>query len=208
MGLWNRYAVPAIVSCACATKPAMRQRAKIVPAAAGEVLELGCGSGTNFAFYDPSRVTRLHAVEPAPGMVTRARAAAAQTAVADRVRFHQTGAENLPMEDASIDTAVITFVLCTIPDWRGALREVRRVLKPGGRVLFSEHGLAPDADVARRQHRFEPVWKRLLGGCHLTRSPADMLAAGGFRVERIETMYLPSTPRIAGFASWGTAVPA
>lgn len=207
MGLWERYAVPAIVSCACASKPVMRQRAKVVPAAAGEVLEVGCGSGTNFGFYDPARVARLHAVEPAPGMVARARRRAQGTGIVDRVQFHETGAERLPLADASIDTAVVTFVLCTIPDWQGALREVRRVLKPGGRVLFSEHGLAPDANVARRQQRIEPVWRRLFGGCHLTRDPAAMLAGTGFRVDRIETMYLPSTPRFAGFASWGSAVP-
>ncbi len=206
MGLWDRYAVPAIVSCACTSKPVMRQRAKVVPEASGAVLELGCGAGTNFAFYDPARVTRLHAVEPAPGMVARARERARHTAINDRVQFHEMGAESLPLESESIDTAVVTFVLCTIPDWRSALHEVRRVLKPGGRVLFSEHGLAPDADVARWQHRIEPVWKSLLGGCHLTRDPAAMLAASGFRVER-ETMYLPSTPRFAGFASWGAAVP-
>jgi ubiquinone/menaquinone biosynthesis C-methylase UbiE len=207
MGLWDRYAVPAIVSCACTSKPVMRQRAKVVPEAAGAVLELGCGSGTNFSFYDPARVTRLHAVEPAPGMVARARETARHTAITDRVQFHETGAENLLLEDESIDTAVITFVLCTIPDWGSALREVRRVLKPGGRVLFSEHGLAPDADVARWQQRIEPVWKRVFGGCHLTRQPAAMLANSGFRVDRLETMYLPSTPRFAGFASWGAAVP-
>jgi ubiquinone/menaquinone biosynthesis C-methylase UbiE len=206
MGLWDRYAVPAIVSCACTSKPVMRQRAKVVPEASGAVLELGCGAGTNFAFYNPARVTRLHAVEPAPGMVARARERARHTAITDRVQFHEMGAESLPLESESIDTAVVTFVLCTIPDWRSALHEVRRVLKPGGRVLFSEHGLAPDADVARWQHRIEPVWKSLLGGCHLTRDPAAMLAASGFRVER-ETMYLPSTPRFAGFASWGAAVP-
>jgi ubiquinone/menaquinone biosynthesis C-methylase UbiE len=186
----------------------MRQRAKVVPEAAGAVLELGCGSGTNFAFYDPSRVTRLHAVEPAPGMVARARETVRHTAIADRVQFHETGGESLPLEEDSIDTAVVTFVLCTIPDWHGALCEVRRVLKPGGRILFSEHGLAPDADVARWQQRIEPVWKRLLGGCHLTRNPTAMLANSGFRVDRVETMYLPSTPRFAGFASWGAAVPA
>ena len=109
------------------------------------------------------------------------------------------------MEDQSVDTAVVTFVLCTIPDWQSALRELRRVLKPGGKVLFSEHGLAPDAGVAKWQHRVEPVWKRLAGGCHLTRDTKQMFEAEGFGIDQYETMYLPNTPKIAGFAAWGSA---
>ncbi len=208
MGLWDRYAVPALVSCACATKPIMKQRQKVVPRAEGHVLELGSGAGANFPFYDKTRVERLYAVEPSPGMMARARVAADEAGLADRIEFLEMGAEHLPLRDASIDTAVITFVLCTIPDWRSALAEVRRVLKPGGRVLFSEHGLAPDPGVATWQRRIEPVWKPLLGGCHLTRSPVAMLADSGFRPEEVETMYLPSTPRMAGFVTWGSAVPA
>ncbi|MEL6286018.1 MAG: methyltransferase domain-containing protein, partial [Pseudomonadota bacterium] len=103
--------------------------------------------------------------------------------------------------------AVITFVLCTIPDWQGSLAEVRRVLKPGGKVLFSEHGLAPDAGVATWQRRVEPVWKRLAGGCHLTRDTGQLFRDAGFQLQDTETMYLPSTPRIAGFVSWGAARP-
>ena len=109
-------------------------------------------------------------------------------------------------EDNSIDTVVITFVLCTIPDWEAALKEVRRVLKPGGKILFSEHGLAPDEGVAKWQRRIEPIWKPLAGGCHLTRDTEAMLATAGFRLDEAETMYLPSTPKIAGFVSWGSAV--
>lgn len=206
MGLWDRYFVPALVSCACATKPIMKQRQKVVPRAHGHVLELGSGAGANFPFYDKTRVERLYAVEPSPGMMARAHAAAADSGLTDRTEFLEMGAEHLPLRDASIDTAVITFVLCTIPDWQGALAEVRRVVKPGGHVLFSEHGLAPDSDVATWQRRLEPVWRPLAGGCHLTRSPAAMLAGSGFRLEGAETMYLPSTPRVAGFVTWGSAV--
>ena len=206
MGLWDRYVVPALVSCACATKPIMKQRQKVVPRAYGHVLELGSGAGANFPFYDKSRVERLYAVEPSSGMMARAYIAAADAGLGDRTEFQEMGAEHLPLRDASIDTAVITFVLCTIPDWQGALAEVRRVLKPGGHVLFSEHGLAPDPGVATWQRRIEPVWKPLAGGCHLTRSPSAMLAGSGFRLEGVETMYLPSTPRVAGFVTWGSAV--
>ena len=103
---------------------------------------------------------------------------------------------------------MLTFVLCTIPDWRASLAEIRRVLKPGGRVLFSEHGLAPDAKIAKWQSRIEPVWKPLAGGCHLTRNIPELLEQGGFKIDRVETMYLPSTPKIAGFVSWGSAASA
>lgn len=184
----------------------MKQRAKIVPMAEGVVLELGCGSGTNFDLYDADKVTHLHAIEPSEGMIKRAAQSLEGHGMAAKTSLHQIGAEALPFDDDSIDTVVITFVLCTIPDWRSALSEVKRVLKPGGRALYSEHGLSPDEGVAKWQHRVEPVWKRLAGGCHLTRSTVDMLTEAGFMLDQHQTMYLPNTPRIAGYASWGHAV--
>ena len=183
----------------------MKQREKIVPEAEGVVLELGCGSGTNFDYYDASKVSHLHAIEPAEGMVKRARKAWAEGEHKTSCDIHCCGAEAVPLEDKSVDTAVVTFVLCTIPDWESSLSELRRVLKPGGKVLYSEHGLAPDEGVAKWQRRIEPVWKRLAGGCHLTRDTKTMLESSGFAVDRHETMYLPSTPKIAGFVSWGSA---
>lgn len=205
MGLWDKIVVEPMIACACSSKPIMKQREKVVPEAEGVVVELGCGSGTNFDLYDVHKVQRLHAVEPAEGMIKRAKTAMVGHRLDDRTQFHQAGAEALPLEDQSVDTAVVTFVLCTIPDWQGALSELRRVLKPGGRVLFSEHGLAPDAGVAKWQRRIEPVWKVMAGGCHLTRDTAKMLTGSGFDLEAHETMYLPSTPKIAGFAAWGSA---
>jgi ubiquinone/menaquinone biosynthesis C-methylase UbiE len=185
----------------------MKQRAKVVPQAEGVVLELGCGSGTNFALYDAGKVERLYALEPAAGMVVKARRTAGSLGIGRSIDFLETGAENIPLPDNSVDTAVITFVLCTIPDWQGALAETRRVLKPGGRILFSEHGLAPDEGVAKWQRRVEPVWKALAGGCHLTRDTVSLLHEGGFTTEDAETMYLPNTPKIAGYVSWGSARP-
>lgn len=204
-GLWERYVVPPLISCACSSKPIMKQRAKIVPEAEGVVLEIGCGSGTNFGLYDASKVKHLHAVEPAEGMVKRAQAEWAAQGTETPCDIHHCGAEAVPLDDASVDTAVVTFVLCTIPDWEASLAELRRVLKPGGRVLFSEHGRAPDEGVAKWQRRVEPVWKAMAGGCHLTRDTNEMLEAGGFKAETYETMYLPNTPKIAGFAAWGSA---
>lgn len=204
-GLWDRYVVPPLISCACASKPMMKQREKIVPEADGEVLEIGCGSGTNFDLYDDTKVKHLHAIEPSEGMVKRARKTLSECNCEISCDIHTCGAEALPLDDNSIDTAVVTFVLCTIPDWRASLDEVRRVLKPSGKILFSEHGLAPDESVSKWQHRVEPIWKRIGGGCHLTRDSKQMLESTGFTIDRYETMYLPSTPKIAGFASWGQA---
>lgn len=208
MGLWERYVVPGLVSCACSSKPIMKQRQKVVPKASGTVLELGCGSGTNFGYYDRSTVTRLHALEPSKGMIKRARKTAETLSFGKNIEFHEAGAEAVPLDDKSVDTAVITFVLCTIPDWQAALSEVRRVLKPGGQVLFSEHGLAPDAGIAKWQRRIEPIWKPLAGGCHLTRDVASLFVSSGFELTQAEAMYLPSTPKVAGYVSWGAAQPA
>ncbi len=205
MGLWDSLVVEPCVSLACTSKPIMKQRAKVVPQAEGVVLEIGCGSGTNFGMYDLDKVEHLHALEPAPGMLKRARKAVINTPLYGRTDFHEAGAEAVPLEENSVDTAIVTFVLCTIPDWQGALSEARRVLKPGGRLLFSEHGAAPDDGVAKWQRRFEPVWKVFAGGCHLTRDTGAMLTEGGFKLDQHETMYLPKTPRIAGFVSWGSA---
>ncbi|MFN7163750.1 MAG: class I SAM-dependent methyltransferase [Hyphomonas sp.] len=205
MNPWERYVVPNLIACACSTRPIMKQRAKVVPKADGIVLELGCGSGTNFAMYDAGKVEKLYALEPAPGMIVKARRTAGELGIGKSIEFLETGAENIPLPDNSVDTAVITFVLCTIPDWAGALAETRRVLKPGGRILFTEHGLAPDEGISKWQRRVEPVWKSIAGGCHLTRDTLSLLREGGFRSEDAETMYLPNTPKIAGFVSWGSA---
>ncbi len=205
MSPWERFVVPNLIACACASKPIMKQRAKVVPQAYGDVLELGCGSGTNFGFYQADRINRLYALEPAPGMMVKAKRVAASFPIGAKTEFLDAGAEAVPLADKSIDTVVITFVLCTIPDWESALKEVARVLKPGGIVLYSEHGLAPDENVARWQRRIEPIWKPLAGGCHLTRDTPSMFAASGFVLEGDANMYLPSTPQIAGFVRWGRA---
>jgi len=207
MNPWERYVVPGLVSCACSTRPIMKQREKIVPKAEGVVLEIGCGSGTNFDLYDAAKVEHLYALEPSPGMITKARRKAGELGIGRSIEFLETGAEAIPLADHSVDTAVITFVLCTIPDWRSALAETKRVLKPGGKILFSEHGRSPDEGVAKWQRRVEPVWKALAGGCHLTRDTLSLLTEAGFQPEGAETMYLPNTPKIAGYVSWGAARP-
>lgn len=206
MNPWERYVVPNLIAVACRSKPIMKQREKVVPLAEGRVLELGSGSGTNFKYYDTNKVDQLFALEPNEGMLKKAQRNAAPLGIGPGIKFLKAGAEAIPLEDNSIDTAVITFVLCTIPDWKAALEETRRVLKPGGKVLFSEHGLAPDDGVAKWQRRIEPVWKPLAGGCHLTRDIRALFEDSGFALD-VETMYLPNSPKFAGFVSWGAATP-
>lgn len=203
MNPYDRYVLPCIINCACGAKPIKYQRRKIVPRAEGVVLELGFGSGLNVPYYDASKVSRVYALEPEEGMLVRARKIAAHAPVPIEVLPEK--AEEISLPDHSVDTVLVTYALCTIPDPVSALRGARRVLKPGGKLLFCEHGLAPDANVQRTQRAVEPLWRRIAGGCRLTRDIPALVAAGGFHVADMESMYLPSTPRFAGFNYWGCA---
>lgn len=172
---------------------AMRQgrldayRQRLIPEAMGRVLEIGTGSGLNFRYYGPG-VERVIALEPSSRLLDMAaRSAAACRAPVDLVRAF---AEAIPLQDASVDTVVTTWTLCSIPDIGRALREMRRVLKPAGRLLFVEHGLAPDAGVRRWQDRLTPAWKRVGGGCHLNRGIPELIGREGFAIDRLETGYM------------------
>lgn len=205
MGLYDRYVLPCLIGRACSCKPVQGQRAKVVPQAAGVVLELGFGSGLNLPHYDRAKVSRLYALEPAVGMLARARDQIAKAAMPVEI-LHET-AERLSLPPASVDTVVVTYTLCSIPDPVAALEGARRALKPGGRLLFCEHGAAPDASVRRWQGRIEPVWRVIGGGCHLARDIPGLIRAGGFEIEQLDTMYLPGAPRWSGFNYWGAARP-
>lgn len=201
--LYDRFVLPKFLKCACSSRPVMKQRAKVVPRAEGRVLELGVGMGLNIGFYDPEAVTSITGVDPSPEL--RAIAMAAPRDPRLSLRVEDGTAEALPFEAGSFDSVVCTFTLCSVHTPSAALAEARRVLKPGGRFLFCEHGLAPDPGVAKWQRRIEPVWKRLAGGCHLTRPVTSAITAAGFTVRRSESMYLPGTPRFAGWSEWGEA---
>jgi len=201
--LYERWVFPWLISAACSAKPIVKQRAKIVPQASGRVLELGMGSGLNLPFYDAAKVSEVAAVEPSKELREKAEAAAATSGL--KVALRDGRAEALPYDAGSFDCVVCTFTLCSVQDPSASLAESRRVLKPGGRLLFCEHGLAPDAEVVKWQRRIEPVWKALACGCHLTRPVASAIEAAGFTVARKETMYLPGTPRWAGWNEWGVA---
>jgi ubiquinone/menaquinone biosynthesis C-methylase UbiE len=203
MSWYDRHVLPSVIGCACRTRALQRQRARIIPEASGEVLEIGVGGGANLRFYDPGRVTAVHGVDPSAGL--RAQAAAAPRPEGLTVVLTDGAAEALPYEDGRFDTVVCTFVLCSVTSPAAALGEARRVLKPGGLLLFCEHGLAPDRRVARFQRRIEPVWSPLAGGCRLTRSVLDELGAAGFRTERVQQRYLRKVPRFAGWITCGAA---
>lgn len=201
---YDRHILPRLLTSACSSPPMMRQRAKIVPRASGRVLELGIGMGLNLGFYDSSQVSTVVGVDPSSEL--RALALAAPRPPGLEVEVQDGTAESLPFEARAFDTVVCTFTLCSVHTPAAALAEARRVLKPGGRLLFCEHGLAPDADVAKWQRRVEPVWKRIAGGCHLTRPIASAITQAGFKLDWMEHMYVPKTPRIAGWNEWGAAV--
>jgi ubiquinone/menaquinone biosynthesis C-methylase UbiE len=202
MGLYSKYILPKVVHLACSTKPTMRQREKVVPLAKGRVLEIGIGSGLNLPYYDVSKVTKLWALDPSPEMTKLAERAV--RSVHFDVEFIDLPGGEIPLENKSVDTVLITYTLCTIPDTQPALREMARVLRAGGELVFCEHGAAPDSSVRRWQDRVNPIWRRLAGGCHLNRAIPDLIGQGGFRISRMETMYIPGW-RPACFNYWGTA---
>jgi ubiquinone/menaquinone biosynthesis C-methylase UbiE len=200
---YDRHIMPRLIGCACAAGPIMKQRAKVVPKAEGRVLELGIGGGLNLALYDPAKVSAVIGVDPSAEL--RARAEAAPRPDGLSVDIQDGKGEALPFEAGAFDTVVCTFTLCTVHQPEQVLAEARRVLKPGGVFLFCEHGLAPDAGIARWQHRLEPVWKPMAGGCHMTRPIASRIVDAGFVIDWTDSMYLPNTPRILGWNEWGAA---
>lgn len=204
MGFYDRHVLPRIVHLACSTRPAMRQRRKVVPRAHGQVLEIGIGSGLNLPFYDAARVSKVWGLEPSPEMRAMASKAAAKVPV--EVEMLAFAGHEIPLADHSVDTVVTTYTLCTIPDTAEALQQMRRVLRPGGELLFCEHGIAPDRGVRRQQDFINPLWRRLGGGCNLNRAIPELIEAGGFELNRLETMYIPGW-RPACFNYWGSAVP-
>lgn len=200
---WDRHIVPRLIKCACSQGQIMKVRSKVVPLAAGEVLELGCGGGINMEFYDPARVTRLAGIDPSPKLLEMTRAAAAERGIAADI---QGGVgEAMPFADASFDTVVTTFTLCSVADQAAVLSEIRRVLRPGGTALFLEHGAAPDAGVAKWQRRIEPIWKRIGGNCHLTRPITRSYETAGFAVDKLGEGFMPKSPRPMAWVEYGTA---
>lgn len=202
MSFYEDHCLPHLINLACNIKPVRKQREKVVPLAKGRVLEVGMGPGLNIPFYDPARVELVWGLEPAEGMRKKAAPLLAQAPF--DVEWLGLPGEEIPLDDNSADTVLLTYTLCTIPDWLTALEQMRRVLKPSGKLVFCEHGLAPDAGVQKWQQRLNPLWNRFAGGCHLNRPIPDYLRQAGFEIQSMDSMYIPG-PRIAAFNYWGIA---
>lgn len=200
--LYERHVLPRLIHAACGTRPIDRQRQKVVPAASGRVLEIGFGSGRNLPYYQPGQVRELLALEPSAELIAMAQSAIPAAGIP--VTELACGADAIPLPGQSVDTIVLTYTLCSIRETRLALSEMHRVLKPRGRLLFIEHGAAPDVSVRRWQGRLNPVWRRLSGGCRLDLEPPRELTAAGFTIGTLETRYLPGW-RPATFNYWGWA---
>lgn len=214
MGIYQRHILPRLIDLAMRGRVVEDERRRLLPAARGRVLEFGVGSGLNLPFYG-GEVTSIVGVDPSPELLAMAAKRASARGTSARrapptgaaVELIEAGAEALPIEDASIDTVVTTFTLCSIPEVEQALGEARRVLKPGGRLLFVEHGLAHHSPgVARWQHRLTPAWRCIAGGCHLDRPIADLIRESGFDFDRIDTGFIPG-PKPMTFLYRGSARP-
>jgi len=206
MGLqswYDAHIMPRLVGMACSQGQVMKRRSKVVPLARGDVFELGCGGGLNQQFYDNEAVTSFSGIDPHAGLLSWAKEAAEARGWPADIR--EGVGENIPFPDRSFDSVVCTFTLCSVDDPSQVMSEMRRILKPGGQLLFLEHGRAPDANVAKWQDRIEPVWKRMAGGCHLTRPIGSALRGAGFEVDPLGQGYLPKAPKFAMWNEWGIA---
>ncbi|KGD85818.1 class I SAM-dependent methyltransferase [Rhizobium sp. YS-1r] len=202
MGVYNDVILPKLCDLAMRNERLRPYRERVIGAAEGRVLEIGSGSGLNLPFYG-ARVREILALEPSPNLLALARSAP-QSAMP--VQFIEASAEAIPLDDGSVDTVVTTWTLCTIPGAAAALSEMRRVLKPGGKLLFVEHGRSPDRGVRWFQDGLTPVWRRISGGCHLNRPIRSMIEDGGFRIDRVETGYMQG-PKPMTFMYEGSARP-
>lgn len=202
MGLYDKYVLPNAIVWACKQKSSMKQREKIIPLAIGNVLEIGIGSGLNLPFYDKNKVTHLTAIDPSAAIWKKN--SFDTNTLGFKFDFMEAFSENIPAENNSFDTVVITYVLCTIQDTDKAFDEIKRVLKKDGKLLFCEHGKAPDKKIVRWQNMLNPFWKKIGGGCNLNRDIPFMIERNGFKILKLEKMYIPGW-KPASFNYWGIA---
>jgi len=203
MSFYENRILPHIIDRACSMGQIMKLRSQLVPQARGLVLEVGMGSAINMEFYDTDKVKMVYGLEPSAGMRRKAQSNLAKSPVT--VEWLDLPGEKIPLDDESVDTVLLTFTLCTIPDWNTALKQMFRVLKPGGELLFLEHGESPDEGIRKWQNRITPGWKKLAGGCHLNRNIAQLIRDAGFEITELENLYVPKAPKIAGYIYKGKA---
>jgi len=202
MNFYDRYCLPRVLDFACGMKAITRQREKVVPMAAGQVLEVGIGTGQNLCHYDKRKVQRLWGLDPAAEMQPLARKRMTRAGL--EVDMIPLSAEKIPQPDDRFDCIVLTYTLCSIPDPLAALSEMRRVLKPGGRLIYCEHGKSPDAGVHKWQERLTPTWRKIAGNCHIGRDIPALLQQAGFADPNMSQGYIPG-PKVLCYNYWGTA---
>jgi len=204
MGLYHKYVLPKIIDWTCKQKPNMRQREKVIPLATGNVLEIGIGSGLNLPLYNNENVNHLFAIDPSKEMWGEN--------IVDTMNLHfefefmEASAENIPADNHSFDTVVTTYTLCTIPNTSKAFEEIRRVLKPNGKLIFCEHGIAQEKAMQKWQNMINPLWKHLGGGCNLNRDIPSIISSNGFKMVNLESGYIPGW-KPGSFNYWGIAAP-
>lgn len=203
MSFYEDNILPHIINCGCSTDAVMKLRAKVVPLAYGNVLDVGMGSALNLDLYNQDKVVKVWGLEPSLGMRKKAEKNLNKSSV--EVEWLHLPGEKIPLDDNSIDSVVLTYTLCTIPDWRAAMQQIHRVLKPGGAIFFCEHGQAPDASVQKWQNRLNSFWAKMFGGCNLNRPVIDNIKAGGFSIDWCESNYMKGMPRFASYMTYGVA---
>ena len=207
MSFYEKYILPKFLDFACNLKGFQNKRSQIVPHAYGTVLEIGIGSGLNLDFYDFDKVDSVIGIDPALPSIAMARERTIKKGVNDKFSFMALSAESLPLKDNYFDSVVIAYSLCTIPNPEAALQEIKRVLKPEGRLLFMEHGLAPESSTQNWQHRLTPHWKKFAGGCHMNRDIESMLLNADFQFELLKKKYIKG-PKVLAFNYYGIALKA
>ena len=200
---YEKFILPKVLDICCSTKPITYQRNKIVPDAEGTILEIGIGSGLNIPYYQKSNIKKIYGLDPSPELCEIAKKTAHNNEI--EIDFLIEGAEEIKLPSKSIDTVLITYTLCSIPNPDDALKEIKRVMRHDGKILFCEHGAAPDLSVYKWQNRINPIWGKLFGGCNINRDIPSIILNSGFKINKLEQMYLPSTPKIVGYNYWGNA---
>ena len=201
MGLYDKYILPKFLNCACGSKPINYQRQKVVPLAKGKVLDIGIGSGLNIPFYNSDKIDQVIGIDPSHELIELAKELANDSKAS--IELVIGSAESIPYPDNFFDTVLVTYTMCTIPNVAIANKEMWRVLKDDGRLIFCEHGLAPDKKISKWQNRIDPFWGKIAGGCHLNRDIQKLITDAGFSFESLDKMYIPSTPKFAGYNYWG-----
>ena len=204
MSFYEKYILPRFLNCACASEPITFQRKKVTPLAEGKILEVGIGSGLNLPFYNKSKIVELWGIDPSEELNFMAKKVAKKEGL--DVNFISSSAEDIPLPDNYFDTVLITYTMCTIPEVKRANCEIKRVLKNNGKMIFCEHGVSPDQNIRKWQNRVNAFWGKIAGGCNINRNIPKLIENSGLKIMQMEEMYLPKTPKIAGYNYWGYAV--